>query len=946
MGKIGSILVLMVMVAASMLLLIGDDGIAENTGVKTRGGLDDPLSIDLNSFTSTKRPGETEDFYIRVYNDYNGSAYGGPFITNSTTLHSVKLSISGFYDGEGMPLAISPVNWIEGNIYNNNGDGYDIDRFNARNFYTDASNNYLEFQIKMDDIVPGTYHIGIMADFRVLVDWDGGTDYTYIPSSFEVKIEFTIESHLKGSGYPSYNFRTYQESMSTDNLYSGAMNKIIGIYGLYSATDPITDIYATISFPDSGIMAVEPSTFSSSLPSTITWRINVPEDIPPGKYQVELMLTYTVDGMEITEGATIQALVVEYTPLLMPPPFDDLSSPYRSYSRSNLPSSIDVTFSNVGNVELQDIIVHLDLDNTDYIYGGNYYINEDFSGNIYQEGVEETIESVPVGGSRTVTFETLEFLPRLPPGKYRIPIDYIATYYNNGSTGDSSGLRTVGHWTSKGYYDHRNILWDRDYPEDKNSERQPYLLIEILPEPDGPMIMSYVDSGYNEPPGTINDRFRLRVENFEMYDFHNLMYTIHTDDGSPFLRPFTNENDTENNTLEPVLRTNLYDSNSDSFYFYASIRKDAPPGLNYFKVDVEGYTEFGIPFSKTMVAYIQVASLQPRFQPISVEVGDILADRTVEVTVEILNVGLGGAINLTCYFVSSSSGFVSTELPMEIGTVMAGERFFFTFRVKPESERRYFNGNYYGYVYFSYYDEMGEFDELMSGNHMQVRYDIYDKLPDIRVLKVDAPLVDRGDEFDVTVTIMNVGGSTASNVRVLLPYNSAQFTVVNEELTLEDLAAGESQSFTFSIEALKEISDSSTYSFTMYFSYTDITNRERTFSEGESESFSIRTKDRIVPSEQRQIVEDDGALVADGTGNVILGILILFAAIIFGGIIAGVIRETFGQKKEVKKPERSKGPKKAKKIELEEEPEEEEEEHEEEEEDMEDEEEEEDEMDW
>jgi hypothetical protein len=276
---------------------------------------------------------------------------------------------------------------------------------------------------------------------------------------------------------------------------------------------------------------------------------------------------------------------------------------------------------------------------------------------------------------------------------------------------------------------------------------------------------------------------------------------------------------------------------------------------------------------------------------------------------------------------------------------MPGDVFFYTFHVKPESENRYFNGNYYGYVYFSYYDEMGEFDELMSGSNMQVRYDIYDKLPDIRVLKVESDLVDRGDEFDVIVTIMNVGGSEATNLKVLLPYNSAQFIVENPEQDLSDLEAGETLSFTISMEAMKEISDSSTYSFTMYFSYTDITNRERTFSEGESESFSIRTKDRIIPSEQKQIIQDDGALVAEGAGNVILGILLLFAAIIFGGIIAGVIRETFGTRKVVEKPaeKKTKEPKKAKKVELEEEPEE---EIPEEEDEIEEEEEEEDEMDW
>jgi hypothetical protein len=949
MGKIGSVMIIIAMLATAILIFTGGEGSGD--AMNTRGGLDDPLDIDIYAFSSYQRPGVNEDFYIYVYSHYNGSGYMGPGIGNSTTLYELKISISGFFDEDGNPLPETPVNWIVGSVYNNNGDGYTLSRYSSRNFFADAMNTYLEMQIKMDGISPGKYQIGIRADFVYLADWDGGTNYLFASSSFEEKIQFEVDSHIRGNGWPDYTVYTYQESFGTDNLYAGAMNKLIGISGLYSATGSITEVTATIAFPDSGITAVQASTYSPGLPNLISWRIDVPPELPPGKYVMEITLSYTVNGMEIVQGATMHALMVEYTPLLMPPPFENLDTPFRTYSRSNLPESIEVPFSNDGNVDLENAIVHLDLDNTRYVDGTNYFINEDSGGGVWEEGIEKTIASIPAGESRSVTFGMLEFLPRLPPGKYKIPIDYIATYYDNGSTGEEVAHKTVGHWTSKGYFQHRNILWDREYPEDKNSEHQPFLLIEILPDSDGPMIMSYVDSGYNEPPGTVNDQFRLRVENFEMYSFTNLIYTIHTDDGSPFTRPFSDMNDTGNGTLEPILRAGLSASSgtstsSDSFYFYANIRMDASPGISYFKVDVEGYDSFGQPFAKTMVAYIQISSHQPRFQPVNVEVSDIMEDRTVEITVEVINMGLGGARNLTCYFISSNTGYVATDLPEEFGDVMPGGMFTYTFHVKPESERRYFNGNYYGYVHFSYFDDLGEFDELLSGSNMQVRYDIYDKLPDIRVLKVDAPLVEQGKEFDVTVTIMNIGGSTASDLSVLLPYNSAQFDIENEEQPLSDLPAGETISFSFTMTPLKEISDRTTYSFTMLFSYTDITNRERTFSEGEGESFNVRTKDVIVPSEQRQIVEDDGALVAEGTGNVILGILLLIAAIIFGGIIAGVIRETFSSRKEVEKPvkEKSRSPPKAKKMEMEEEEEEEDIEEDEEEEDLD--EDEDDEMDW
>ncbi|MEA3558047.1 MAG: hypothetical protein U9R75_02225, partial [Candidatus Thermoplasmatota archaeon] len=137
------------------------------------------------------------------------------------------------------------------------------------------------------------------------------------------------------------------------------------------------------------------------------------------------------------------------------------------------------------------------------------------------------------------------------------------------------------------------------------------------------------------------------------------------------------------------------------------------------------------------------------------------------------------------------------------------------------------------------------------------------------------------------VTVMNVGGSTASDISLLLPYSASYFDIENAEQDMDDLAPGETVVITFDISSGKEISDGTTYSFSIRFAYTNIMGRTTTFSDAESNSFSIRIKDRVIPSEQTQVIKNDGQIVSEGAGNIILGILIIVAVILFVRLTQG-----------------------------------------------------------
>ncbi|MGA1821342.1 MAG: hypothetical protein ACMUIG_02305 [Thermoplasmatota archaeon] len=884
---------------------------------QTRGGLDDPLDFEITFYSGpTYYPGSEDRMYVYLYNTYDGSGFEGENApTNDTTLEGVMIDLLGIFDEDGSPVTEDPIEWENGEFYNNGGDGYQMARYTSRYFYSDASSNPLSFNIKSEDIRPGAYLMRFRVSYFYMTDWDTGIVYTFKSTTYDIERSFNVRSYLYANGWPDYNLYAFSESFGWDTLYSGASHKLFGLSSTSSLSGTLTDITGTLSFPGLPITVDNPSVNSETMPNYFAWRINVPSNLPPGIYEAQIGFSYTRNGDDIVELPNLYSFEVEYTPLLMAPPDDDLETPFAVYNRASLPNMIEVPFINNGNVDLSEVTVSLDMSNARYVENSQIWFDENNNGNDVYEDQEVTIPSIPVGETGIAEFNMINFLPRMPPGLYKIPMDYIAHYEDMGETGNSPGDMMSGYWNEMGYYQHRNILRDITYPENNNEEHMPYLLIRIVDD-SGPMFTGFIDNNANQYPGTVNAYMRLKVENHEMYDFFNLVYRIHVDDGSPFAYPYSSgSEDMNETTLPPIYRSGISDSSStgtgtDYLYFYANIRRDAVPGLNYFTVDVEGVDQFNQPFQLSFMAYVTVRSQQPRFEMMSAEIGNISDDRVIPVTVHMTNVGLGGASNMTVYYKSGNSGINNIDDPVNIGDVAAGESFAYTFHLKPESDSRYLHGSYSGNMYYSFYDDIGEFTELMSGSSVSVRFDIYAKLPDLRIIHANAPIIDRGDTVTVTITVMNFGGSLAEDIRAIIPYSNAYFMVEEGIKELGDLDSGETVTFTWEIEGGDEFSDGSTYSFTIYFSYTDVEGRTLIFSEGESESFSLRTRDRVIPSEQRTVVKDDGVIVSEGAGSVILGILILIGLIIFGSMMAGKGGSAASPKEEkVVTPKRKPSPK-------------------------------------
>lgn len=879
------------------------------TETTTRGTYPGDGYFDVlpQSFNGLYYPGDADSFYFTLESNYAGENFdpNSLAIFNSTMLFNVTMTFTGIYHTDRTPVTNDPVVWINNNVYNNGGDGYGFLWQGWQNdYYSDDGTGNQRFEIKVDDITTGDYLIGIEETFSYLDSWDGVSIYNYTEvEDHEDYIPFSVRSCV--GPYNSdleYTFETTRENNANEPLYAGAEFEKFMIRWLNEQSGEVTDLTAEIIMDDSLIEVDQPTCTLNQIggPSAdmVFWRINVANNTLPGYYTVFLKLSYTrtISGNVhvVTETETAQTFTVVHTPLLFPPlpaPGQDLPDPLVTVTQKDVNGSFIVPFRNDGNVPMSNVVVRLDLDTSSYIKESEFFYNENSWASTTWPDLTVELGDVGIGETKDAEFPMIHLIHYLPPGKYMVPLDYTCTYFDAGETDNPTGYIAAGYWDDGGQQLlHRTILQATFYPEDFNEPHMPYIVIEVQEDADGIDIEGRIHSSYfSQTQGTKARYITMEIYNSEYYAFHDMTYLIHTDDGSPFDIPGGGSaNDT---TLPPIHRADLNAGStggigSDSFWFYADIKDTANPGINYVQVDIMGYDQYLQPVMKTIWVQIYINGKQPDFEVTEIVASNVTDDMEVTVTVTITNVGEGDAIGLSADFESSSTGFICNDDPTSLGDLLAGESVLYEFTVRAAAETYAFHGNYAGDIYFEFTDEMGDFKPLHSSGSEYVRYYVSTKLPDIVITNVDAPIISAGEDFSAAVTIMNIGGSTARSVDVLLPYSSAQFQVAGGgEYVLGDLDPGQEAVITIQFTALDEIAEDSTYSFTLYFSYQNIEGRTLTYSEGEKESFSIRTREDIPVHEERQVFEDKDRVIDEGVAMLGLGILILIGLIIFAAIM-------------------------------------------------------------
>ncbi|MCU0798922.1 MAG: hypothetical protein MUC62_04550 [Candidatus Thermoplasmatota archaeon] len=883
-----AIAAVLVMSLNAVLLLAVDNSEGAVPNAPSRAPPNDYLYFEAQSFDSDVYPTFVQDFYLYVSSMYSGEDYDDtdPTPGNYTAISELKYTFAGLYDDEMQLVNPAPIEWTKGTISDNYGKGYTLDTYWSNvNLYADDSSNSISFRVKKDGIAPGDYIIRVRGEFKTMTGWDGVDQFEFKRSYEDEHIHFSVRSCLSPTDEVDRPLVSWSEDLNQRPFYAGSNYRMVGMNYLYSYYGTMTDIRATLTITEPVFHVDDGVAFLPDLNTNtfLYWRVTAAPNAAPGPHVVMTQFTYKFNGIMVNETPVAHTLMVAHTPLLLPPENNGMTTPAAVLEQKDTEGNLVVMFRNAGNVALKNIRLRLDLQSSAYVKFKEFYYYEENSAYKIQSQMIVEAGDLAIGQEKEVTFPAFKLQQYMPPGKYMIPVDYECTYFDGGETGNPSGNVVAGYWDEKGINVHQDILQETWNPKPEDWQLIPFLYVMVEDDEMGPDIQMISHSSYiSQTRGSTNRYMYFQIYNYEYYQFDRMTYTIHTDEGSPLLIPGSAENSTTT-TFPPIYRPNLPAGSpgnigSDTIQFYADIKDFAKVGATLVPIDISGFDQYMQPLEKRVYVELYIMGRQPKFKVISTSTSNVTDDGMVTVTATVQNYGEGIGYNITTQYFYSGSGYACTDGRLPLTTELRpGEKATVVFHVRTLAQSYYIRGSHYGYLSFSYYDETLNFYEMGSASDYFYFY-IYAVLPNMYITDVRSGLLDWGKTTEVTVKVTNAGGTEAFDVMAYIPQNTNQFTIVDNEIEVGDIAAGQTKEFKFKVKAASEFTDGTTYTFYIYFKYRNVENRTLTYAEGEVEYLYLRTKERIGDN-QIQVIQEKG--IDDGTGILFMGIFVLIGMVIF-----------------------------------------------------------------
>jgi len=638
-----------------------------------------------------------EEFSIRLGEDYAAEEYDGDDDgynpSANDDLFNVTMTIREFRNEEGKTIPVSSNNPFSGfasgygSAYNNNGDGYKIVGTFGRYWYASDANDDFKLNLK-NTVVPGDYTLYVIAHYKIRTDYDEDDfEYIYDTRTEDVYISVEVRS---GLSVPVDKDVTIYSDGGTPGvtLYAGASLQLVGVTGVSPDVGKVGGITGTLSF--SGNEITIPQTYTTAslneldngANAVLYWRINVKENAAPGFYNIKLSLAYTrnyddgdeTNDISITENSINLKIKIDFSPLLSPPDSNDLTAYITKLNQEDeIQLTLEVVFTNGGNVDLSEIEVLLDLSNARYFYTSDFYYDEDNNAAKVYPGTEKSIPTLDIGDTTTVTF-VVGVRNDIPPGKYIIPITYDAKYFDTGVFGASS----IDKDTDENEYN--DILTARGAKE-PDDEAYIYVLVE-----DSLLDMEATTNNQLQP-GVVEANLQVNLQNVDGYDLADLNITIPYNSNLPIL-PSGGKEDFEYHLVD-TLRSgwNTFQN------FVVNVEEDARLGIHEIPVRVECLNELEEQVTLTVTLELEIIPVPPEIVVAMVESPKISSGTSFDLKVTVMNIGGSKATNITVQLFDDTNMFESggkdkifiSTTPFNLGPTETHE---ITYRLKAHKIKR------------------------------------------------------------------------------------------------------------------------------------------------------------------------------------------------------------------------------------------------------------------
>jgi hypothetical protein len=490
---------------------------------------------------------------------------------------------------------------------------------------------------------------------------------TYVSGTMTLDLKLSSGIRSQAGSEQNFEAQALSELNNPMKLYAGATFQKIRVI-IYTNVGEISNVEATISSLPADL-EIESGT-EKSMADTIYgskamyWRIDVAIDAEPGFYttggmRFKYTRTYgtsdTSDDVTINEPfiSNIVTFAIDYTPLISPPEDNEfVANSIDLTQKDDTSKKVNVDFSNTGNVDLRNIEVTLDLDNAQFIRPLGFYYDESAWATQMGYGLTQTIDDLPVGDNEQISF-TFFANPSLPPGKYLVPVTYEAYYYDDGSTGSSTGFVQTS-----------NVEFETIETATQGSTRGPYIFIEVTDA----SIDITAKSTSTLVPGSRNIPIYVSLENGESYDFTGVKVYLEAGGTTPIRKPGdTTGTETK---LEPEEIGSFIGGMSTTLNFIADVDPDAVGGLYDVNVYITGFDELKNEYTLdgddkiTKEVQLRVVSIPPSFVITSVETTAVKPGGTFTLSVTLRNSGGSDASDLKVLLNASSNLFLATNAVM------------------------------------------------------------------------------------------------------------------------------------------------------------------------------------------------------------------------------------------------------------------------------------------
>lgn len=681
MNRNGKILIcislVLLLVVGGLMFLAKPAGVREFKAFEPIGPMQpsragDYVTVNDGNALGNFYPGdEDEEFVIDVKNVYDGNLWDddwGPETVNTPLPYGngkeiayVKVSIMGVRNSDHQPITTSPLENLDTKVYNEEGDiGYNITYWSTQTFFTNKDFDEFSFDVK-EKCEPGDYAIEVKVTLWVRTSWDNDKLKFNLTSLTETEfLDFTILSRINLDGEVTPTIQDNAGNIVP--LYAGATFQeiIVPVRGKGGIT--VSDVTATMTPTLISLSNNDPAyiaNLASGVNSELAFRIEVPSTLDPQVITgCTLTITYTRDDQgdvqTITEDTVNLRFVIAYTPLLTPPAHNDYAETADKVEQGDGDHTFDdLTFTNSGNVPLQDVVITLDLSNARYFNNGDFYYDE--SNNGIQRSlrdIEMTIDGpIEKGKTSTVEFTPAVLNKYLPPGVYKIPIDYEAWYYDTGEVAGSTAWKQT---TDGEYWTITGVIGEQE---------RPYIFIEV--EDDNGFSADANVGNLQITAGSQQVNFNVAMTSYENYNLNTVEFTLENADGngSTDIEIVNGEWDTPNWVAGGWFNVP----------FTVSVAPDAEIGVHKFNVVMNALNQKNEDETMTFEIEIEVVPIAPALTIVGVATDTkIKAGEEFQLQITIMNTGGSTASDITVLNVFNTAQLTSNTNTAEITELEAG----------------------------------------------------------------------------------------------------------------------------------------------------------------------------------------------------------------------------------------------------------------------------------